>query len=364
MNICFFLGGFHQNGGIGRVTAMLANQIAQSEDYHVTALCYCNPKLPNIYDISLSIDQQFFLQSYSSMAKQLVCGGVKRLRRFLKEQDIDVLIACGALFYPIAVLACRGIKTKSICWEHSDPEGNNDHRGQYWARRFGINRSDLNVVLTKRALEVFKDKYGAENTVHIYNPVDPAVFQAAGEYNPESKRIISVGRLTYQKNFQVAVKVASTVLPQFPDWEWDIYGQGEDLEELTKLAEETGISSQMHFKGQVTDLYQRYKQYSVMVMTSRYEGFPMTLLEGLGNGLPLISFDIPTGPSEIIEDGKNGWLISAFDDNQFGQRLVELMEDTGLRTLMSRSSKDKAKNFSQEEIIQKWIKVLKDLYQK
>lgn len=359
MNICFFLGGFHQNGGIGRVTAMLANQIAQSEDYRVTALCYCNPNLPNIYDVSPSIDLHFFLQSYSSMAKQLVSGGIKRLRRFLKEKDIDVLIACGALFYPIAVLACRGIKTKSICWEHSDPEGNNDHRGQYWARRFGIKRSDLNVVLTKRALEVFRDKYGAENTVQIYNPVDPAVFQAAGEYNPESKKIISVGRLTYQKNFQVAVKIAAAVLPQFPDWEWDIYGQGEDLEELTKLTEETGICSQMHFKGQVTDLYQRYKQYSIMVMTSRYEGFPMTLLEGLGNGLPLISFDIPTGPSEIIEDGKNGFLLQENDVCGMENRLQQLMSNESMRATLSKECLKKNKAFAIEDIKNEWEKALR-----
>lgn len=358
MNICFFLGGFHQNGGIGRVTAMLANQMSNTENYHVIALCYCNPKLPNIYDVSPLIDQQYFLQSYSSMTKQLVFGGIKRLRRFLKEQDIDVLIACGALFYPISVLACRGIKTKCICWEHSNPEGNNDHRGQYWARRFGIKRSDLNVVLTKRALEVFKDNYGAEHTIQIYNPVDPAVFEAAGNYDSKSKRIISVGRLTYQKNFQVAVKVAATVLPQFPEWQWDVYGQGEELEELTKLAGEAGISSQMHFKGQVTDLYQRYKQYSIMVMTSRYEGFPMTLLEGLGNGLPLISFDIPTGPSEIIEDGKNGFLLPEGDIDGMDDKMIRLMNNPNLRLSMSNEAKKKSIMFSITDICSEWDNAL------
>ena len=363
VNICFFLGGFHQNGGIGRVTAMLANQIAQSEEYHVATLCYCNPNLPNIYDLSPLIEQHFFLQTYSSMAQQLVFGGVGRLRQFLKENGIDVLIACGALFYPICVLACRGIQTKSICWEHSDPEGNKDHRGQYWARRFGIRKSDLNVVLTKRALRVFKEKYGAENTIQIYNPVDPAVFEAASEYNSQSKKIISVGRLTYQKNFQAAIKVASSVLPQFPDWQWDVYGQGEDLEELVKLTEEAGVSSQMHFKGQVTDLYQRYKQYSIMVMTSRYEGFPMTLLEGLGNGLPLISFDIPTGPSEIIKDGENGYLVHPFIEKEMEERLTALIEDDDLRFSMSNSSKQVSNMFSQKEIVAKWTATLQQVCQ-
>lgn len=361
MNICFFLGGFHQNGGIGRVTSMLANELVRDDSYAITTLCYYNPHLPNIYDLSPRITQEYFLEEYSSMSKQLLLGGVKRLRKYLKERKIDILIACGALYYPISVLACKGIETKSVCWEHSDPEGNNDHKGQYWARRFGIRRSDLNVVLTKRALDVFQEKYGADNTIQIYNPVDPAVFEAAGEYNPQSKKIISVGRLTYQKNFQVAVKVAASVLPQFPDWQWDIYGQGEDLEKLVKLAEEAGISSQMHFKGQVTDLYQRYKHYSIMVMTSRYEGFPMTLLEGLGNGLPLISFDIPTGPNEIIEDGKNGYLVHPFIAEEMEARLTALIEDDDLKYHMSNSSKQASNKFSQKEIVAKWIAVFQQI---
>lgn len=354
MNICFFLGGFHQNGGIGRVTAMLANALADSDEYSITALCYCNPNLPNIYDVSPNIKQQYFLQSYSSMANQLFFGGISRLRKILKENEIDILIACGALFYPISVLACKGIKTKCICWEHSDPEGNNDHRGQYWARKFGIKQSDLNVVLTKRAMEVFVEKYGAKNTVQIYNPVDYAVFEAAGEYNANTKKIISVGRLTYQKNFQAAVKVASKVLPQFPEWEWDIYGQGEDQDELVRLTEEAGIQNQMHFKGQVTDLYDRYKEYSIMVMTSRYEGFPMTLLEGSGNGLPLVSFDIPTGPSEIIVDGKNGFLLQQGDLNGMCDCLIKLMKNSDLRTSLSIEAKKKSKTFSITDVCERW----------
>ena len=361
MNICFFLGGFHQNGGIGRVTAMLANALSESDEYAITALCYCNPNLPNLYDVSPRINQQFFLQTYSSMTKQLCFGGIGHLKKFLKNNEIDVLIACGALYYPISVLACKGIKTKCICWEHSDPEGNNDHRGQYWARRFGIKRSDLNIVLTKRALKVFKEKYKAENTIQIYNPVDEAVFKAAGEYNAQSKRIISVGRLTYQKNFQAAVRIASRVLPAHPDWEWDIYGKGEDHDELERMVKEAGIQEQMHFKGQIPDLYYRYKDYGIMVMTSRYEGFPMTLLEGIGNGLPLISFDIPTGPSEIIDEGVNGYLLSEGSEEAMAERLAGLMRDSTLRNRMSKASKEKSTEFRIEDICMAWRMVISSL---
>ena len=337
---------------------MLANQLSAAGDDRVTVLSYYNSKLPNIYDISPKIEQRFFLQSYSSMSKQLLNGGVMRLRAFLKDNDVDVLIACGALFFPISVLACKKIKTKSVCWEHSDPEGNNDHRGQLLARRFGIKFSDLNVVLTRRAYKIYKEKFRAPNTVQIYNPIDPVALRSSGEYDSQSKRIISVGRLTYQKNFQVAVVVAAKVLPQFPDWQWDVYGQGEDYDELVNLANKAGIGEQMHFKGQVTDLYERYKQYGIMVMTSRYEGFPMTLLEGNGNGLPLVSFDVPTGPSEIIEDGVNGYLLQEGHVDEMADRLIHLMTDDSLRITMSRECRKMAGAFEIQDITKKWKETL------
>ncbi len=361
MKICFFLGGFHQNGGIGRVTSLLANRLAQNKDYNVVALCYNDLNMPNLYKLSDSIDQRFFLKNRVSMTQTLMTGGIIRLRQFLKENQIDVIVACGALFFPITTLACKGIKTKSICWEHSDPEGNSDHRGQYYARRFGIKRADMNVVLTKSALKVYMDKYKVMRTVQIYNPVDDQITKLSGYYEASNKKILSVGRLTYQKNFQAAVLVAKNVLPYFPDWEWDIYGQGEDLDELIKLAKEGGIEKQIHFCGQVDNLYECYKNYSFMVMTSRYEGFPMSLLEGLGNGLPLISFDIPTGPNEIIENGFNGFLIPEGDIRNMANKMVQLMQDQQLRLRMSRNSKEKSEQFSIHGICDKWDKILKEV---
>lgn len=364
MRICFLLGGFYQNGGIGRVTSVLANRLSLESDVEVFTLCYFNPHKPNIYQLETAVHEEFFLESYQSMAKLLFSGGEKKLRKYLFDNKVDVLIACGALFFPISTRACKGLKTKCICWEHSDPEGNNDHRGQNIARKYGIKRSDLNIVLTKRALRVYQEKYKANHTVQIYNPIDPSVFRCSKGYSIESKKIISVGRLTYQKNFEIAVKVASNVLPQHPDWEWDVFGQGEELDGLVALTKELGIDKQMHFRGQVSDLYDRYSDYAVMVMTSRYEGFPMTLLEGMGNGLPLVSFDVPTGPDEIIENGENGYLLSSSDIEGMTDRLLEVIGNQELRKKLSHGSCTKASMFTEEGIIKQWLEILMEVPEK
>lgn len=364
MKICFFLGGFYQNGGIGRVTSILANRLAEEPNIEILTLGYFNPRKSEIYQLAPRIQKEFFMDSYQSMTKLLLTGGERKLRKLLSDNNVDILIACGALFFPLSTRACRGIKTKCICWEHSDPEGNDDHRGQRFARKYGIKRSDLNIVLTKRALRVYRDKYGANNTIQIYNPIDPEVIRRAKGYNSKSKKIISVGRLTYQKNFESAVEVAAGVLPKHPDWEWDVYGQGEELDKLVSLTKGKGIDGQMHFMGQVSDLYDRYSDYAIMVMTSRYEGFPMTLLEGMGNGLPLISFDIPTGPDEIIGDGENGYLIAPSDINNMTDRLLKIMGDLELRKKLSQGSRNKTSLFVEEGIIKEWIDTLTGIIEK
>ena len=355
VHICFFLGGFYGNGGIGRVTSVLAGRLAGEADFTVTALSYVRREEKRLYPLSERVREAFFLDRYASMAQLMLTGGERRLRRFLKEQDVDVLVACGALFFPISVRAARGTKTKVVCWEHSDPEGNHDHRGQNAARVYGARRADMNVVLTDRALRVYREKLGAENTVRIYNPVADEALRRAGTYDAASGRIVSVGRLTYQKNFTAAVELAARVLPRHPGWSWDVYGEGEERAALEQLAETRGLSGRMTLCGQVNDLYDRYQDYGVMVMTSRYEGFPMTLLEGLANGLPLLAFDVPTGPDEIIVSGENGYLIPAGDDDAMAERLA------ALRARLSAGSKAASARFTEQTAVQAWAALLREL---
>ena len=105
MNICFFGNGFCQNGGIGRVTAIVANALAQEYSFEIILLSYLDEKLPNLYEIADNIQMEYFLQDYQSMTNILLHGGEKKLRKLLLKKEVDVLIACGALYFPIAVRA-------------------------------------------------------------------------------------------------------------------------------------------------------------------------------------------------------------------------------------------------------------------
>lgn len=360
MRVCFLLGKLTTNGGIGRAVSVLANQLVK-KGICVHILSYYNDGQDNLYHVDSEIHLGYLQSSYKSMSKFMLSGGEKVVREYILKYQIDVLVACGALYFPVCVRAVNRTRVRCICWEHTAPKQNTDYRGQAMARLYGIKRSDLNIVLTRRALDIYINEYNAKNTIQIYNPVDDVIISHADEYRVDSKRIISVGRLSYPKNFQLAVRIASEVLPQNPDWSWDIYGQGEDYDELNCMIQNYGLGKQMKLRGQVNNLYELYNQYSFMVMTSRFEGFPMTLLEGMGNGLPLISFDIETGPNEIINNGMNGFIVPSGNSQLLVDRIQKMMSDEQLRKSISRRNKERAKDFSTTSIVQQWSELLKML---
>ena len=359
MKICFLLGGIQTNGGIGRVTSILANRMCALPDPEVTVLAYVHKNEPPLYKLDDRIGFFHLYDKRVPMVKALLVGGaVKKVRQIIRENHIDLLIACGALFYPLGIKACKKTNARCLCWEHTDPASVSDHKFQGWCRKYAVKHCEKMIVLTKSAEKFYleKLKIDRERLTQIYNPVDEKA-ERSPAYDASSKKILSVGRLAYQKNFERLIKIAAKILPAHPDWSWDIYGEGPQRQELEAQIKEAGLEGRVNLMGQVNDLYDRYKNYAFMVMTSRYEGFPMSLIEGLVNRLPLISFDIPTGPDEIIKDGENGYLLNKEDDDGMTSAIETLINDKEKRAAMSARAYEDAKRFRMEDIIELWIKV-------
>lgn len=360
MKVCFLCRGFASNGGIGRVISVLSDKLADDTD--VFLLSFFNEKASSYYAVNPKCKQATLYPAPISMTKAiLIKNAVKKLSDYIKENKIDIVIACGALFYPMAVMAAHKTQIKSICWEHTNPNNKSDYNFQDIARRFGAKRSDANVVLTKSALQVYQTRFPKANNYQIYNPIDPDLLKHEYDYDIASKRIVSVGRLRPQKNFSRLLDIASSVMKDYPEWEWDIFGEGPLREELETKRDALGLERQVHFCGQVSDLYERYHNYSFMVMTSDYEGFPMTLLEGAANKLPLVAFDVPTGPSEIIENGKNGFLCENGDIDGISDKISILINDNNTRKKMAFYSKETANRFQISAIEKAWHSLLKEL---
>lgn len=356
MKICFLLGGFQGNGGIGRVTSILVNRFCDDADMDVHTIVYLQDQRPILYDINENVHRHVLFTVPCSMSKAMALGhAVKRVRKILTEEKIDLLIACGALYYPLGIMACKKTNARCICWEHTNPSVSSDHKFQNLCRKYAAKRCGHMAVLTKSAEQYYKQHYPVcRNKIsQIYNPIAKDAARSE-RYNSESKRIISVGRLSYPKNFERLISIAARILPQYPDWSWDIYGDGELRDSLQELINASGLESQLTLKGQVSNLYDRYGDYAFMVMTSRYEGFPMSLIEGAANRLPLVSFDIPTGPNEIIADGKTGYLIDSDSDDDMVEKIRYLMDKPALRASMSSEAYQLIGTFSLERVSEQW----------
>lgn len=359
-NICFLLGGFQGNGGIGRSTSIVVNALAKKEEYNITTVAYLQTDKPLLYEISPEVDMQHLYTHNISMIKAIIKGkAIQKLVKIIKSSDADIIVACGALYYVLGLIAAKICGKKCYCWEHTNPAITNDYKFQGVARKLAVRLADKIVVLTKSAenfyLNNLKVKKG--KLIQIYNPVsDEAV--VSEEYNTDSKKIISVGRLSYPKNFGLLIDVAAEILPKYPDWSWDVYGRGEEYDSLLEKIEQKGLNGKVNLMGQVYDIYERYGNYAFQVMTSRYEGFPMSLIEGASNKLPLISFDIETGPSEIIEDGINGFLVDAGNTEMMIDRIEKLINDLALREKMSAESYELNKRFSLDVIMERWCNLV------
>lgn len=361
--LCFLLGGFQGNGGIGRATSILVNHLCVDQGMEIHTISYLHNQRPMLYEIDSAVHSHVLYTSPCSMTcAMLFRHAIKKVRDILRNEKINLLIACGALYYPLGVIACKGTDSKCVCWEHTNPETSSDYKFQNLCRKYAVRKCAQIVVLTKSAEQYYKKRFPIckDKITQIYNPIATSAFRSI-QYKRNSTKIISVGRLSYPKNFERLVSIAARILPDYPEWSWDIYGDGELREPLQRLIDENKLSTRIVLKGQVSDIYERYREYSFMVMTSRYEGFPMSLIEGAANRLPLVSFDIPTGPNEIIHDGVNGYLINPDSDDDMVNQIRRLIENSTLRMSMSYEAHRLTESFALERILEQWKMLYRQL---
>ena len=211
-------------------------------------------------------------------------------------------------------------------------------------------RLDKFVVLTKEDRQNWLK--AVPQTVQIYNPL---TFVTAEKAALEEKRCIALGRLVYQKNFSDLVKAWAIVAKECPDWKLDIFGDGPLRKNLAAEISAAGLEGTVRLRGRTTDVRKELLSSSCLVMSSRYEGFPMTLLEAAEAGLPMVSYSCPQGPSEIIQDGVNGYLVAPGDVRTLADKIISVIKDTELRKEMGKKASLSAKAFSLDRIISQWL---------
>lgn len=179
----------------------------------------------------------------------------------------------------------------------------------------------------------------------------------------DSKRVIAVGRLDYQKGFDRLVKAWALVQRsgQYADWRLDIFGQGEWHDRLQAMIVADGLQDTARINRPTTRIMEEYAASEMLVMSSHYEGFPMVMIEAMACGLPVVSYDYKCGPRDIIADGENGLIVPDGDIEALARAMMRLMDDGDLRKRMSVEASKVVDTYSEKKIMEVWTELFRSL---
>ena len=177
----------------------------------------------------------------------------------------------------------------------------------------------------------------------------------------DNKQVIAVGRYDYQKGFDRLIEAWRLVNDFFPDWKLKIIGDGELRKEMETVINNYKMENCIELKNSVLDILSEYLTVSFLVLSSRYEGFGMVLVEAMSVGLPVVSFDCKCGPKDIITEAEDGFLIPEGDVPALAERIMQLIENPNLRKQMGQAAKRNTERFAEPVIMRKWTTVFDNL---
>jgi glycosyltransferase involved in cell wall biosynthesis len=173
--------------------------------------------------------------------------------------------------------------------------------------------------------------------------------------------VVAAGRLTPQKGFDLLIPAFAQVARKRPDWMLRIYGAGPKLTRLRRLVFEHHVYNNVFLMGSTEHLGEELSEASVYALSSRYEGFGMVIIEAMSKGVPVVSFDCPRGPSEIISDGVDGLLVGNGDVDGLAEALLRLIEDEDARRRMGEAALQTSARYALSVVGDAWEDLLTDL---
>ena len=360
MNITFVITSLSE-GGAQRVISMMANYWAKAA-HQITILTFDDGNSPH-YPISKSIQWHALNIIYQSNSW---IGGLisnlKRiyvLRKFIMQSNSDCVISFIYSTNILVLLATRFLSCKVIISERNYPKYSKENRNTwFWLRKTLYPLADHLVVQTDSIKEIFRS-YNRSVQV-IPNPVRvyaKSLYDKPEISLPACNKLVAMGRLTTQKGFDLLVEVFANLYRSHNDWNLIILGDGVLKNELKSRTKELNIEHAVIFAGWVKNPFSIMSRSDLFVLSSRYEGFPNALLEAMGCGLPVVSFDCPTGPGQIIQHGISGLLVPSEDKDKLKEALQSLMEKKDIRVRMGKKAKYIIRQYAPEIIIAQWEKL-------
>lgn len=358
MKICYIVNDLNRKAGTEKAVTLIANKMAQLNN-DVSIISFVDVISPgykldkSIKIINLNMQGKSLRTHYFEVAK--------KLRDIAENNKFDYIIEAEVYNRLFTTYALRKTKAKIITWEHFNYYVTLGRKERAFARRLAARYSDAIVTLTELDRKNYNNNLKCRGIVKaIGNPVE---FISQEECNYSAKNILAIGRFTYQKGFDILLQCWKKVNESIRNEGWilNIVGDGEDKEKLQQYIIDEGLEGTVKLCEPTSEIEKYYLNSSIYVMTSRFEGLPMVLIEAMSFGLPVVSLNCQTGPSDLIEDGKNGFLCGLKDYDTFVNKLEELMKNVEIRRTIGKEAKNVSNKLNIDIISNKWLELFEEL---
>ncbi|MCA0049703.1 glycosyltransferase family 4 protein [Mesorhizobium sp. B283B1A] len=344
-------------GGTEHVVNVLANQWA-ARGWHVTLVTFEAPGPPPYYhfDPAVRIERLGLPQMKRSRLGAIGASArrIFLLRRTLKKLAPDVVLSFLTRTNVMSLAASRGLGLDVVVSERNNPALQDVGpvwrflRAKLYPSAFGL------VTMTTGALNYFSPAMRRRSWV-IPNPVD---LPATGKPRRNGAVLVAVGRLVPQKGFDLLLKAFANIRRDFPEWKLVIWGEGPDRAELEAERDRLGLQGCVEMPGVTSRPGIWVETADAFVLSSRYEGWGIVLLEAMAAGLPVISFDCQWGPREMVDNEKDGLLVENGSVDALAQGLRRLLGDEPLRKKLGAAAAASAARFTPEYVMQNWDQVI------
>lgn len=391
MKICFLTYSIFNLGGIQRVVSVISSELANNNE--VDILCTCdeykiNRNLYKLNDrINVNIDSSLVKKSFvasfvyrilkkinketklfnnNKMKKilELIYFPNKIQNNFIKylnSKEYDVVIGVGGENSILLGIISDKLHSKTMGWQHNSYDAYLKTKGEYfWNQDTLFNeyipKLDRYIVLTEYDKKMFL-KYNNIKSDVIYNPKS---FTSTSKSKLEKKQFMAAGRFTYQKGFDLLIESFREFADFNNEWNLIIIGDGEEKENIQKLINKYNLNDRIIMHSFTENIEKFFLESSALLLSSRWEGMPMIVLESLEMGVPIISYDI-TAIQPLIENRKEGIIVEKYNTKKFAEAMNEITESHKFREKLSKNAINKANKFTIDKIGMEWMEVLNNL---
>lgn len=395
MRIVYCIPHLYNSGGMERVLTQKVNWLAAHTDYEITIV---TTELTPVgqSDVYFELDERVqikalgidFNADYHKPLLSKYIGHARRLRAYkraligyIRSHAIDLCISLGGKEVSfISSLPCRTIVEFHFAKDHRQQLLDANHTGWFWhllgrIRTWQLVRDVRSVgqivVLTEKDKQDWQQA-GCTNVMCIPNPCAIKYRVVSSEYRVQGseygeqgvKTLLAVGRLHEQKGFDMLLEAWNNVqrdnVQCTKDWTLRIVGEGEQRKKLEEQIRDLHLSNVV-LAGRVENMVEEYNAASLFVLSSRYEGLPLALIEAMWCGVPCVFFDCPHGPAELLEDDR-GWLVPAMDVEKLAQQIIYAMTHMEEAKARAQRAQEYAyEKYSEANIMPQWVQLIENM---